>query len=445
MEQLRETLNEAAYDQPTISSTIQQDSPIWNAKVDALECVFEYLNLNDICAIGKTCKKLHLIAGNYFNCNYPSQNLIIRACRDEIIQTMNNFFTYNSTTNFGPFTQRLEVYIDSGNELPYVAKNVNKKLKAIVFCMGRCRNLNLECIKDILKSVEYIELKYKISTMSPPNLKFCENLKYLSLNVYNFNLIYNHHYPTLETLEVNFDFEKSSFEVITFLKMNPQIKRLSMKELDTDLMLHIIKEAEPKLDMLSIYMYEGEVVEISERLNPYHELGYFKRFSFSGNFSSFLSDIRKVPSLSGLFISHYRERESKIDEISHGLCEMVKLVDLNISYITYKEADILSKCLVNIEEINLFNGSLQLLSLFARRLPKLKLASCSKTIEYYEDNDINVSLKEINDERAKLPNAHKLIIYVGDDMVFQRLRWKFIDLNFNYLEIRSMLRFCHYE
>lgn len=50
----------------------------------------------------------------------------------------------------------------------------------------------------------------------------------------------------------------------------------------------------------------------------------------------------------------------------------------------------------------------------------------------------------INDERARLRNARKLLIYVGDDDVFQRLRWKFVHLDFDYLEVRSFSRYCQY-
>lgn len=289
--------------QPSTSFVNQQDSPILAAKVVAIECVFEYLNLSDICSIGQTCKKLHFISGNYFEEKYPSQELTIyKTFRNDIIQEINH-----SITNFASFAHRLLVYIRSERELLYVAKNVNKKLEAIILCVNSKCNLNLESIKAILKKVEYFEIRNEISTISPSNLTFCKNLKYLNLCVSNLQLLYNHQYPTLETLEINFNYVKSNEKLIKFLKLNRQIKRFSMKNLDTNFMLNIVEAAQPNLDLLSIYTYRNETVDISERLNRCHESGYFKRFSFSGNWSSFLMDIAKVPSLVDLFIGYDNE------------------------------------------------------------------------------------------------------------------------------------------
>lgn len=413
------------------------DSPILTTKVVVLESIFDYLSVSDLCSIGRTCTTLQQIAGCYFRYKYPAQDVTIRG-RDKYTESID----WNES-NFAPFAQRFEIWVHSDDDLlSYVTENVNENPKALVFRSTESL-LDLAPMKNILKNVEYLKFQDvgKCKYFSD-NLAFFENLKYLCVEVSNLKFFYDRRCPTLETLEIDFNYKRSSFDLITFLKVNPQIQRLSMKHSDMNFMLDIIDEAKPtSLDLLSIYTYQHEKVQIAERLNHLHDLGYFKRLSFSGSQFSFVNDICNVRNLTGLFISYCGQREQKIDEIGRKLSEMDNFVDFNISHINNGEAEILSRYLTNIEEVNLFDSSFNHLIVFLRRLPKLKLAS-SGLGHYY---DLNFSLKEINDERAKLPNARKVVVYVGDESCFQSLRWKFVELNFDYLEIRRITQFCHYE
>lgn len=420
--------------------SINTDPPILRTKIVALEHVFEYLKLSDICSIGETCKTLQQIAGYYFKVKYPGEKFIIsRAYHDvDISQKLDN-----SSTNFAPFAQRIKFLVQARFDdryRSYVTKNVSENVKSITFCTVLC-DLNLTEFKDILRNVECLDFRSILNcTLHPETLTFCQHLKCLSLNVDELKYFYNCHCPTLEALKIDFKLERSkkSYDLITFLRRNLQIRRFKMKNADINFMLFIIAEAKPNLDELSIdKLNDQESVHIGDRLNHFHELGYFERLSYCGNHASFLNDIANVPTLTRLYINyhdaHNGRRKSNICEIGRRLSESVKVVDFTILYIQPFEADCLSMCLTNIVRIKLIGGTFELLSLFARRLPALKMAVSKDDKRKFDDI---ISLKKINDERTKLLNARKLIMYVGEERAFQHLRWKFIDLNLSLVEIR---------
>lgn len=49
------------------------NSSIFSLNVDCLEMIFDFLSLEDVCSIGRTCRGLRDIAGDYFYRVYSSK------------------------------------------------------------------------------------------------------------------------------------------------------------------------------------------------------------------------------------------------------------------------------------------------------------------------------------------------------------------------------------
>lgn len=421
-----------------------RDSPILGLDVDCLDELFDYLSMEDLCAIGRTCKRLHRAAGKYFAKYYPFEMLsFIQNHNGEIIQRVRSCETY-----FANYV-RCILISDDINIFRYAATKTYRHLKKITF---RGNNVFSEdhysCLAEmnILAQVSTIEIEFCTTSFRDSLLnrilQLCTNLKNLILvfslpyeATANSNWKYQH-CPTLERLEMKTCADPDLFEI--FLRTNPHIKRLSMKYENIDSIFNTIQTSDMALDELELVVCNSEANrKICDKMIALNENGHVGKLKVTHRcnrqqltnrpISFTFENIGCLVSLEVDCLNLSRCRY-------HDVTKLALLVDLkklhfSFTCISLDDAEILSKALINLEELRLGRNSLFVAMPFARRLPKLRIVRVEKI------TGLNFDLRALNNDRKQLPDAEVLKIYLKDD-AYRQLRWTSIDLFLDLVEVR---------
>lgn len=120
------------------------------------------------------------------------------------------------------------------------------------------------------------------------------------------------------------------------------------------------------------------------------------------------------------------------------LASLTNLTELCIliEKMSFDYADTLSKSLINLEVLRMHDGSLENAIPFVRQLPKLRHVEAEK-----KTSDAKFCISSLNNDRKKLREAVKLIIYLGPE-AFLEVRWESTQLQYEMVEIRRWLKQC---
>lgn len=178
---------------------------------DVYDDLFDYLTLGELCAIGKTCKHLQKVAGEYFQQSFLLTKITFKKSKTNHIEQRTSC---GSLTNFAPYAQSIVIDGRDVNIFRHITKIKFSNLKQIQF-----ENVTNFYEEQYLCLLEMNVLK-NISTLnfdcrSP---KFCKNLldrilpSCISLNSLILldvgsmkpDGVWTHQYiPTLSHLEIN--------------------------------------------------------------------------------------------------------------------------------------------------------------------------------------------------------------------------------------------------
>lgn len=414
-------------------------APIMRLKEECFNKIFDYLTLRELSIISETCPKWKELAGKYYGEYFKSKEVCIGIFNENILQKIDSFGTI-----FGSYANDVQIFDEEVSVFEYVAENINKNLKSIQFVL--LVTTHAEYIKEILANVENVKLIFCLVDGNTYDnvLKYCPNLKCL-------NVADSHdsraqwprkRYPKLECLTV-IDNSDGPFDGLNqFLKLNPQIKRFSTS-ITRPQLFPLIEQTGLKLDEFSFEIHgfdKSSAKATRDRLNGFYKNGHYKQLKVSyfkgNNLVDFIDIVQGIEGLTGVEIVHCIYNGNLHNEMNHvakALAKLKNLQELGFQQceISLAQADILSRALVNLQQLNLERNSIDMAIPFARRLSKLKIIKVG-----VESTPTEVNIESLQKDRKKLLNAQKLTIFVPEEVYIQ-IKWTAKNVKYDLVEIKQ--------
>lgn len=198
---------------------------------DCILKIFEYLELNELCAISKTCTKLQQIAELFFCQRFKKKmmtevSIRVRFDRKIVVLPEDEY-----VTQFLKLMQNLKIScgytLRPLDMVEFMRNKCNENLINISFEQIKFNKLHGAMIIDWLSTVEGLAL-FGCENLHYI-LAYCSNLKNLKIDQYSndqSNLWMIQRYPTLEHLQYDM---KPDQTLVTFLKNNTNVKSLALK------------------------------------------------------------------------------------------------------------------------------------------------------------------------------------------------------------------------
>lgn len=399
-----ENQNEVAAAGP---SNIESSSGIFKIDIDCFEELFDYLSLDDLRTLRRTCKRFKKIIDYYIRTNYPVLGK----------------FELNDK-NFDMFRQMDAGTIGLINEIQV---SVGSDFDGTKF----------SAIKEILNEIKKITVtKWNIkSDFYNCFLKYCKNVKYLSMKKVNswdppINIgdeWLNHQYPSIEYICFELVSKDKIDELMILFHLNPNI-HASLVELNflEEFAMNLIA-ADRKLDRLYI-----DVLTIKENLldllKKLYDAGFYKRLCLS---TAFMDDLENVENYLKFTSIGIEVLSTKFLDVKIPPSPSLKEINIDCdkfveNYESVKNVFERFSCnIILFEDISAYIGNFPKLKHFKVNLPKGILVP----------NELN--LIALNKERQKLAGACKTTIYVHDD-AFLATKWATTKTNFDLIELKRV-------
>lgn len=432
---------------------------------DCLEAVLEWLGWDDLASISKTCKRLNVMAQEFFQRKFPAAHINIWNLGDSVILIPRTAWA----KTFSHLIKDVRISGEDINIYHRLEKSTHKQLRVLNISSRSLTEEHIDCIVDKLQYVESMtlddcsvanELHYTV-------LQHCKNMKRLHLKGFIFEdlekqgLKYQwlqHIYRNLELLQLDDIKKEQNHNLVKFLRRNKTIKAFLSRDMHWPTVLNVITDADAKLDDLLIGLKESgarvvarlmnnfgdyyksknfrdqkrRMIEFCDKMNTFKEKGNVKRLYLKTWHCSILFDFSDI--FQSLYVLHGIDLSSEsieTEDIAVAIASLRQLKSLNLYLINKIEyAEILSKGLSNLEELQLIIDTYKTIYPFIRNAPNLKRMSflCIRT------DDTRINLSKLNAERAKLPGAQKLTLYI-DHYRYLPLKKALVQLKYPLLEI----------
>lgn len=432
---------------------------------DCIEAVLEWLDWDNLASISKTCKRLHVLANEFFQRKYPAAHINIWNLGDGVVLIPRTPWA----RTFSHLIKDVRISGEDINIYRRLAKSVHKQLRALHISSRLLSEEYIDCIVDQIEHVETMTLDdcMVANELHFTVLQYCKNMKRLHLKGFLFEdlekkgLKYQwlqHTYRHLELLQLDDIKKEQHHNLIEFLRRNTTIKAFLSREMHCFAVTNVIIDANAQLDDLLLGLkesgarivarlttnldnyYKGEsfrllklkMIEWCDKLNAHHDQGNLKRLylkTWHGCIAFDFADVfRKLRPLHGIDLSS-ESIEDK--DVAGAIASFDRLKSLCLYTITKIEyAEILSKGLLNLEEIQLIIDTFETIYPFIRNSPKLQRMYflCIRT------GDTNINLAKLNSERAKLSTPEKLTLYI-DHYKYLPLKEALGQLKYPFIEI----------
>ncbi|XP_055307553.1 uncharacterized protein LOC129571735 [Sitodiplosis mosellana] len=394
-------------------SMIENDSSlarIFNLSVDCFEEVFEWLSLTDLKTLRQTCKRFKTIVDYCLKTNYPALRI-----GHGIVE------------------------IFDWTKLQHIDCNCIKE----IHFSNRCEYLeDFTEIKGILSQVENVTVRKDqiCDEFYSTFLKFCKNLKYLSIsNIHDHTIIGNDNgwllqrYPILEhiiLIEDYLEFRQPTIELKTFFELNPNVQTFTTTIQFLRRNGDCLKEINAKLDQLNVFCNKPFGQLVNSLLNDLNQRHFYKRLHLYGSYSTIVTDdLTSVCSLEKL-------NYARIDRLTlpplHDLKEFsIGKVEKNANLIS------LAKSLTNVQRIYIEEATLKDIAAFICHTPNVKHIKVNRLNGGFIFNIRIIELAEVNEGRKKLTGASKIIVYVSDEF-FLFMKWSGLRYSFSLIEFRRV-------
>lgn len=401
--------------------------------------IFEWLELDMLCVVGETCKRLQHLVVMFFKQKYHSKMMtevriqvtidgrIFLTPAEKYVKFFLNFMQ-NITLSGGYQRRPFDV-------LAFILKNCKTNIRQIAFEDMKFNRLHGAIIIEWLKTVETVAL-FGCQNVHEI-LKYCDNLKNLKIDKYSkdsSNEWMTKKYLTLERLQYDqLPNKLSNAKILTFLKINPNVKSLMLEfdassERFAEQILRQLWAIDLEELLLTInivgylMLWQDRVRDALEKLC---ERGRLKRLHLCfpnglgnidtvhiSNQHSMVKCFEKLNCLEGL---HLLSNDYKLPSnlFQHLKVFHLEYVSENVS------TDIISKNLPNLEELYvafLLTRFKEFVAPFVRNATKLsKIVARDIKIENRVEMTNYRLAMYFNDERGQLLNPCKVIIYIGKD------------------------------
>lgn len=425
----------AAYSQTHQTLPLKLDT----LKLEYCVKVFDYLGINDLIALSRTCKRLYRVVSCILSENYIDLEVSFRE------NGLNLHYKHDdhSYLNY-PYWKEEKFCVKHLNRL------LCKEIDLAQFCNmqsilppqlhvslgGEFSVSRLQCLKNLFAKVKTLQFEqYRLRGNFYELLAFCCNLKRLNLvqditEDYTNTIGDNEEwlrrtYPTIECLDLEYCAGVDESLLKTFLEINPNIRKLRFSihtvNWSEDLFMHAKVELEEM--KFSIGNINNQTIVW---LNNLHERGFYKRLHLQCIYLKIgrnieLSSIRGLVEWSSINVPNFR-----CDWVYPSLSNLNDLEVLRI-HECEQIADFfaLPSALKSLKRLQMKRASFNEIWPFICQSVKLK-----EIVVHYQlrggihFNDITniIDLFAVNKEREKLANAKKVTIYV-DEEIYLATKW----------------------
>lgn len=410
-------------------SNQEKTAAILKLDIDCLEEVFDYLPLEDLISVSKTCKRLQQVAGYCFQESY----LGTAACSSSKGITRGKNL---DVEHFAHLIHKIEIYPEEGFQCFFNARSKFRRLKGIEFRGLKTDDINR--LKDI--SMEKLEV-LRMSRCDLGNnfhkiIKRCPRLRRLQIE--ECKGVHNRFFRKYPSLEY-FEFKQATSEPIhsgiaKFLELNPNIHKFTTNEKLFWKNRRKFIAVDVKLDDLAIHMPCSNINKlrlICDLLNRLHRRGFYKKLQLHFDIIWNEETINRLASLNGL-VKVY---------VVICIVPFTALKKLNELYVAYSDdvADLkmLPKNLTNLKRIHFTEASIDSIMLFIRRsveMNRIKV-DCLRSGVYFNQDTGIIDLRALNRERKLLPDAHKIKLYVNEK-VYLATKWAMKGNDFELIRLK---------
>ncbi|XP_031640983.1 uncharacterized protein LOC116352482 [Contarinia nasturtii] len=427
---------------------VQPRAEIFKLNIDCFEEVFDYLSLSDLTAMGQTCKRMERIAGHCFQLSYkakpanffnrnsfylPMGSEVKVDCFKNLLQKI--YYHRPSTTfTIGPRNVSHNEMMQLETQLTHSTSIKEIEITRFRLTMDRINQLKVVLSKIervIIKSCRFNEIELDAFIAA------CSKVKYLSIGRETQHKCQwmRRIYPTLEHIEFKRFAAKDVPALITFLELNTTIKQFSV---DMELLLskqNLFKNSSIKLGTLAIDCdaeYKDECDLYCQLLNELYDSGFYKKLHLTFNgFRIRQKVVDKLASVKGLVKLRVEQHENRIN--FGALSNLEELYINSIFYIgDHVNQDFLPKLKRIVSEV--FSDDILPFICHSRNLNKIKV-KIFQNGTYFDLNRKIVDLFALNKEREKLAGAHKIAIYVEDE-VYLATKWAMKQTDFSLIQMK---------
>lgn len=408
---------------PAALPNIEQTADMLKLDIDCCEEAFDYLPLEDLINVGKTCKRLKKVIGFILHQYYPGLHANSKHDRIYVYSGVNL-----NMNHLAGVIRRIHIFVPYNSQYFWKIHSKCYKLREIDIFYINLDESKIDGLKRTLNRLEVIRL-YNSDVSGDFNenfLKFCPNIKTLSIFqentvatilVGNGNEWMHQNYPTLEHFACD---NTEIAEMQTLLEVNQNIRKFSVQDDYIQQYAHSLMTANIKLDELEVEM--GEVDrKFIDQLNALYERGFYQHLRLYLAYWLHDDDISQYAELNGLVTFHMMDPPAENIQLS-------KLTGLKELYIIGNEkVEDLSALPINLpslERIQFKIASTDDILPFIRQsmnLEKIKVDDI-RDGTYFKTVDNVINLVKLNEERTKLEGAEKMTIYVREK-VYLATKW----------------------
>lgn len=411
--------------------------------------LFDWLSLHELAALNSTCTRIQQLTVDYFHRKYPMKTMKVGQILDA--NTIHYRCSEQSMQQFKHNVRNLVIQPDA-ECLQYLKLNHNKDLVSISFYDGEIEEATSDTIAELIRNAEIIEIQHGTirGEFYDSVLKYCKCVKQLIIK-YSFseceksgieNQWLLKTYPTLE----HFHWSRTPLpdNLDTFFRLNPKIRSFNgsvYPSLSTILFLIRTGISFDELHLeLILELHEDEqegLATVRSHLNTLHRNKQIKSLMLQFMFCSQFLDPEwsQMEYLNGAYIDfpHRPGSTRALSTLVH-----LKLLVLGINTtLSRAKSSILSKHLINLEEIYVQINSIHAIIPFLRHTTKLhKIYVYGTGLAKNSSGKFKATqITSVNQDRIKLAGACKTIVYLPDQAYVQ-MKWKSNNSNCSLIDIK---------
>lgn len=409
-----------------------QSSQFLRLNVDCWENVFDYLSLDDILWMSKTCKRMQAIGGHYYRQNFLIETVYSDGFCIAGVPIRSEFFQ---------FVNSLKIMTKCDDFLNAKDFSSLNKLQLIDMSLDE---IQMACIKDLLGEIKYLYLDHCSidGDLFERILKHCPKIKRLTIDnvresISNENWLLQE-YPMLERLNVIYQKIPNGNALLALLERNSNIKHLEINGEYLWTNRHLLIQTHVRLDCLVVdleywdFIDPAELLSFFYLLNSLYDHGFYRSLKLIMLYYR-VNDVHELTSgMTTLKAFKGASLHANIDASS-----FTELTELYFNYPLCIDVQKMAKNLTKLKKIVFHNVNTNDILPFVQHSRKLNTIVLRGFIggSLLMDNVLN--LFALNQEREKLKGAQRVWIHVNED-IHLATKWNAKHLNLKLVEIKRI-------
>lgn len=429
----------------------EQRADILKLDIDCFDETLDYLPLNDVISVSKTCKRLRQAAGCSILQNYPNIEIMISKWGVLLSRNHRTFWI----NHLVPFIREI---LFSGQESLEQFFRIQQQFRRLKQISIRCINMtavDIDRMKETLSKVEVLTLTAFSCENIDEFFGHCVNLRRLTIRSDENWII--REYPKLEYLNLSRSRRTANIEgMVRILELNPTIQKFATTMHCLWQHRDAIKSANGiKLNELAIKVVDDmdffdmiltaiatnnpirnvtvEFGAFCDFLNELYGLGVYKRLHlYYCKIVHFIEnqDIERLATINGLV-------ELDLHRCHNVLPALSSLEELRIKESRMIDPEAMATNLVNLKRLWVCSARPEEIIPFIRKsteLDKIRVDSFQDENHHGEDSYIT-DLQAMNRERQQLPDACKVTLYVYEKQ-YLATKWALTETNFGMIRMK---------